>query len=136
MHWINAENISSLIPIFGMLIPIVAIISGVIQSRHEKSERYETIRTLARAGQPIPPELLRGLRKGQDQDPDDQQPQTNSRRMSNSLKSGIILISVGAGIACSLYLFDPSGLSWGAGLIPLFLGVGFIVIYLIEKPRA
>ena len=54
MNWINAENITSLIPIFGMLIPIVAIISGVISSRHEKSERYETIRTLARAGQPIP----------------------------------------------------------------------------------
>jgi hypothetical protein len=134
MQWINAENISSLIPIFGLLIPIVAIVSGMIQSRHEKSERYETIRTLARAGQPIPPELLRGLKRG-DNDQDGQQ-QSGSRRISNSLKSGIVLISVGAGVCSFLYLVAPNQWVWGAGLIPLFLGIGFLVIHQIEKPRA
>ena len=133
MSWINAQNITSLIPIFGMLIPIVAIISGMIQSRHEKTERYETIRTLARAGQPIPPELLRGLKKNQD---DDQPPTASSSRVSHALKSGIILISVGAGVSCCLYLLQPDGWLWGAGLIPLFLGIGFLVIHQIEKPRA
>jgi hypothetical protein len=124
MNWINAENITSLIPIFGMLIPIVAIISGVISSRHEKSERYETIRTLARAGQPIPPELLRGLRKGHDHDHDDQ-PQAFTRRTANSLKSGVVLISVGVGVSACLFLLEPSSWLWGAGLIPLCLGIGF-----------
>ena len=135
MNWINAENITSLIPIFGMLIPIVAIVSGMIQSRHEKSERYETIRTLARAGQPIPPELLRGLKKGHDQDQDGNRPQSLSPRVSNALKSGIILISVGAGVSCCLYLLDPGSWLWGAGLIPLFLGFGFLMISWLERPR-
>jgi hypothetical protein len=129
MQWLSATTITSLIPIFAMLIPIVAIIGGTIQSRHEKAERYETIRTLARAGQPIPPELLRGLKKRDDSDEN-----SAERRPFNALKTGIILVSVGLGVSFALYLMSPEGWLWGVGLIPLFLGFGFMVIWRLE-PR-
>jgi hypothetical protein len=135
MNWLNASTLGSMIPIFGMLIPIVAIIGGVVQHMRSEAQRHETIRTLARAGQPIPLELLK--HKGHDQDQAVgeaiKNEVTRPRTGNGSLKVAIILISLGLGLAACLYLLSPDGWIWGTGLIPTFLGVGFLFIWRIES---
>lgn len=53
------------------------------------------------------------------------------------LKWAIILLSLGAGIVISNILYDRFNLSDGYtfGLVMLFLGIGFLVYYLIAKNK-
>ena len=46
------------IPLLGLLIPIVAIVAHYLAKAHADRQRHETLREFARAGQPVPPELL------------------------------------------------------------------------------
>lgn len=50
-----------LIPIIALLIPIVGIVAHYVGLVNRERERHMTVRELARAGQPIPPELLADL---------------------------------------------------------------------------
>jgi hypothetical protein len=137
MNWLNPSNLGALIPIFGMSIPIVAIVGGIVQSMRSEAQRHETIRILARAGQPIPPELLR--HKGHRQDEaisDAMRGEVARPRTNGSLRVAIILISIGLGLALSLYLMSPDGWVWGVGMIPTFLGVGYLLIWRIETRGA
>ncbi len=139
MHnFFNSENFGLLVPIFGMLIPIVAIISGVVQSWQSEAQRHETIRELARNGQPIPPELLqRGRIKVQvNGDNGSAANNDSTARVSASLRKALILIAVGMGVCAALYIVAPVEWLWGFGLIPLFLGIAYLVIWKIEASSA
>lgn len=58
-------------------------------------------------------------------------------KKGNSLKSGIILIFIGIGITIFMYLGSPrpgQELRFAAtGLVPLFLGIGLVVVHFIFK---
>ncbi|WP_204302016.1 hypothetical protein, partial [Klebsiella pneumoniae] len=53
-----------LIPILALMIPMAAIVSHYLSKANSERLRHETIRELARAGQPIPPELLADMQDG------------------------------------------------------------------------
>jgi hypothetical protein len=129
MHFTwDASTLGALIPIVGMLIPIVAIIAGVVQWWHGEQLRHDTIRELARSGQSIPAELLKGNRS-------DESPNSTGRgsRVPGSLRTGLILLSIGLALTIALYMVSPEEAIWGFGLIPTFLGVAFLVIWRIES---
>ena len=124
------ENFALLIPLMGMLIPIVAIVGYYLNKASKDRLRHDTIRELVRAGQPIPPELLS----------EDEAPAAKSAPNPNrSLSSGITNVAVGLGLMGMFALMRPGSWLWGIGLVPLCLGMGFLVLWSIERkqpPRA
>jgi hypothetical protein len=80
---------------------------------------YATLKTLAEKGVPISPDQL-----------------LPHKKEKNDLRKGIILLSVGAGIIVSVLLIGNkiSG-AWPIGLIPLIIGVGYIVVWVIDKKK-
>lgn len=100
---------------FGMIAACVAL--GVSQRLKRSRMQHETLRLMIEKGQPIPPELL--------------QPQDPPRRAKSDLRSGLILIGIGAGVIVLLLMQHQS--AWAAGLIPLLMGVAFLITWKIES---
>lgn len=121
------ENFALLIPLMGMLIPIVAIVGYYLNKASKDRLRHETIRELVRAGQPIPPELLSG-----DDTPVEKAPGSSSR----NLASGVTNLAVGVGLMGMFGLMKPDSWLWGIGLIPFCLGLGFLLLWRVERGAA
>ena len=103
-----------------LLIPIIAIsIVGLmvglqIYFRFRKNKMlHETLRAMVDKGMPIPPELL------------NQSVSDQTKRPRNDLRTGLILISLGVGVA----IFNNNR----AGFIVLFVGAAYLVTSLLEK---
>ncbi len=132
----NALNSPFIIPVVAMLIPIVAIIAGVwgqAQARRVKADQRMAM--LAR-GISIA-EIERVL--GASHDDDRPAPKDPLRSLGNARRTGIILTSVGLGLA----IFGCV-LTWiigvhqiyavaASGLIPLAIGIGFFIDYHLQK---
>lgn len=63
-----------------------------------------------------------------------------SEKKDNSLRTAIILISIGVGLSLFMFLVtspDPKVQiqATATGLIPLFLGLGFLIIHFTQKKR-
>jgi hypothetical protein len=54
---------------------------------------------------------------------------------SSNLKKGIILIAVGLALVVS-YLVMGHKILMIAGIIPAFIGIGFLLVHLLEKPKS
>ena len=121
------ENFALLIPLMGMLIPIVAIAGYYINKSSKDRLRHETIRELIKAGQPIPPELL-----ATDDVPAEKSPSNPNR----SLTPGVTNVAVGLGLMGMFALMRPGSWLWGIGLIPFCLGMGFLLLWSIERKQA
>ena len=54
---------------------------------------------------------------------------------NNPLRRAVVLIMVGLGIMVSMYFIVPSDAPnvWTIGLIPLFIGIGFLIVHFFEK---
>ena len=106
------------------LIPLAAIVMGtgmpivlaglILWYQLRKTRcMHETAIQLAEKGQPIPPEFFLGK----------QAPQSDLRR-------GVVLIGLGMGLsACLAQIEQP----WGFGLIPLFMGMGYLLVWKLES---
>jgi hypothetical protein len=127
------ENFPLLIPILALMIPIVAIVAHYVSKSTRERERHETIRQLAKAGQPIPPELIGGP-EAQDSDfHDERRKRSNPNR---SLSPGVINLSVGLGLMGMFGVMKPGSWLWGIGLIPFCLGLGFLLLWSFERKQA
>ncbi len=126
----NPATLGALAPTLGILAPIIfftglfsaAVLIIFILTRHrEKRARllHETIRKLSENGQPIPSELFQ---------------ETSKKKLEwspqASLRNGVLLIATGVGITL---MFLSLGVPWGIGMVPLFAGVGFLLIWILEK---
>ena len=122
------ENFALLIPILALMIPIIAIVAHYVSKSGRERERHETMRQLIKAGQPVPQGWL--------VDEDDDEATKASSRPSNpnrSLTPGVINLSVGLGLMGMFSLMRPGSWLWGIGLIPFCLGLGFLVLWAIER---
>ena len=119
-----------MIPILALLIPIVAIVSHYISRTSTERERHETIRELARAGQPIPPELL-----GDVQDSDWHRAKRDTANPNRILIPAIINVAVGLGLMGMFAAMSPGSWLWSIGLLPLFLGLGLAVYWQVERKQ-
>lgn len=110
------ENI--LIPLifmlFGIVMPVV-IVWLVLRYRALRNQLvYDTAVKLAEKGQPVPVELF-----------------VSANPRGSDLRRGFVLIMLGVAICICLYQL---GVPWTFGLIPLLMGVGFLIAWRLE-PR-
>lgn len=119
-----------LIPILALLIPIIAIVAHYLGKAHSERQRHETIRELARAGQPIPPELLADV-----QDSDWQRARSTQANPNRILVPALINIGVGLGLMGMFSTMMPGAWLWSIGLLPLFIGVGLTLYWVVERKQ-
>ncbi len=131
MFFDNFHLVSPLmIPILSLLIPIVAIVAHYLGKAHSERQRHETIRELARAGQPIPPELL-----GEVQDSDWQRARRDQANPNRILIPAFINIGVGFGLMGMFAAMTPHLWLWSIGLLPLGIGVGLALYWAVERKQ-
>jgi hypothetical protein len=107
----------------GMLIAIVAIVGGLITANRRQAMWHETARIALEKGQPLP------------RLPEDEEPAPSATRSvrdgRNDIRSGLIMMGVGAGLYLFLgkFINDNLGL---VGAIPGFIGAALFVFGLIS----
>jgi len=109
-----------LIPLAGMLVgtlfPVV-IVWLILRYRTQRNQLiYDTAVKLADKGQPVPPELFAHL-----------------NTPGSDLRRGVVLAMFGIALSITLY---EVGAPWTFGLIPLFMGIGFLLVRKIENKQA
>nr|WP_316642094.1 DUF6249 domain-containing protein [uncultured Roseateles sp.] len=119
-----------MIPILALLIPIVAIVAHYLAKASSERQRHETIRELARAGQPIPPELLTEV-----QDSDWHRARSDQANPNRILIPAVINVSVGLGLMGMFAVMSPGSWLWSIGLLPLFLGLGLTLYWVVERKQ-
>jgi len=134
MHFLNSPFI---IPVVAMLIPIVAIIGGTISQAHTRRVKADQrIAMLARGMSVADIERLVGTNKEEDRPASVKDPM---RSLSNSRRTAIILCSIGLGLiafGCMLTWIVGDHEVYtvaAAGVIPLAIGIGFIIDYNLQK---
>lgn len=99
--------------IFGSPVAIVAV---VLFFRHRKhAQLHKTMSLWVEKGMPIPPELLARV----------------PHRPSSDLRRSILLIATGLGLA--IFFFVQKEGTWAIGLIPLLLGIGYLVVWRLDR---
>lgn len=104
--------------IFGapVLIVMVIGITALIGSRM----RQRTIRMMVEKGQPVPAELLA--------------PEVRSVRRRSDVRRGVIWTMIGLGIMIFFgAVNDWEGGAWSLGLIPFLIGLGYLIVWKLEK---
>ena len=124
-----------LIPILGMLIPLVAIIGYYLLRAHRLQLEHDTLRKLAESGQPIPPELLRF--GSHDDAAGAVGASSGMRSASSQLRAGAINTGLGLGLMVFFYFMQgEEGWLWAIGAIPLCIGVAMLVVWKVERGSA
>ncbi|HEX9390312.1 MAG TPA: DUF6249 domain-containing protein [Usitatibacteraceae bacterium] len=97
----------------GMGVP-VAIVAMVLWYKSRNTRlMHETAIRLAEKGQPVPPELFLSR----------EEPYSDLRR-------GVVLTAVGIALCIAL---NQLGVAWTIGLIPLFMGLGYMLVWKLES---
>jgi len=120
-----------LIPILSLLIPIVAILGHYLSRAHSERQRHETIRELARAGLPIPPELL-----AEPTDDGWQRARRDGSTPSNRiLIPALVNIGIGLGLMGMFATMMPGAWLWSIGLLPLCIGAALALYWQFERKQ-
>jgi len=124
--------------VFAMAVPIVAIVGGIsvaivrliTQARLEELSRRERIAAIERGADPtkLPPLSASGQDVYAYQD-------SRLRRAHGLLIGGLILISVGVGLAVFIAVVEPDKNVWVIGLLPLSVGAALLACSRIIWPE-
>jgi hypothetical protein len=101
--------------VFGCPVLIVAAVLYFRQRRHAMMHR--TLAAMIEKGTPIPPELLT----------------PEPRRRPSDLRRGIVLLMTGFGVIGFFLAQKEEG--WGLGLIPLLIGVGYLIVWKLDQRK-
>ena len=111
--WIALIVLIGCVAFFGTPIAIVGLILYFSFSRSRAM--HKTVRMMVEKGQPVPEALLN--------------PPPVVRQRSD-LRRGVILLTVGAGLAIFLgAVNDWEGGAWSIGIIPLLIGLGYLLVW-------
>ena len=124
-----------LIPLGAFAVAIVAIIGGILSEIHRQRVRAEQRMAMVARGMSAA-DIDKLLGKATEDEKPDKDP---VRSVGNARRAGIVLVSVGLGIIVFGLL-----LTWivnerdvltvaAAGIIPLAIGVGFMIDYQLQK---
>ena len=102
--------------ILGIGAPIALVGLILWYKSHKTRMIHQTALLLAEKGQPVPPELFLGA----------QEPFSDLRR-------GVVLVALGLGLALFMYQMDKP---WSLGLIPLFMGAGYLVVWKLDAGKS
>jgi hypothetical protein len=117
----------TLVPIVGACglfttIILVVLIPVFLDFRRNRL-LHETLRAMVEKGMEIPAAMLA--------------PQTKQTKSKSDLRTGVIAVSAGLGI--TLFFLALNGIEdnnlWGIGLIPLIIGIGYIVVWKMESKK-
>ena len=117
----DIDNMSGLIAILAVILvfgtPIIIVIAILVHKARRTQRIHQTVVALAEKGLPIPPDLFVD------------RPAADS---TSALQKGVVLVAVGAGLTIFfLSTSDRHGL-WGIGMIPLLIGVGYLIVWKLE----
>lgn len=99
---------------FATVIAIVAI--SLYASFRKDQQRHATLRLVIERGGSIPPELLTPAPK----------------RPASDLRRGVVLLAAGVGLTILLAAASSERGLWTAGLVPVLLGLGYLVVWRLE----
>ncbi|MES2695192.1 MAG: DUF6249 domain-containing protein [Verrucomicrobiota bacterium] len=115
-----------------IVIPVVAIVFGCsiaifgIYFDHQKKKLlHETVRLALERGQPIPPEIMAQLSNSEEDKP------AGPRRPENDIRTGLILIAVGAGVYLFFAAMSVEKMRF-VGAIPGLIGVALLLFGVIN----
>ena len=120
----HGAHLEHLVPILFLLIPLVAIIGGLIVKVKRAKLQHETLRRFVERGQPIPPALLQGGESWPTLGP--------GIAARAPLRAGAVNMGVGLGLMVMFYTMG-GGWLWSIGCIPLFIGVAYLIVWAIER---
>ena len=99
--------------ILGLLMP-VTLVGIILWYKARRNELlHETALKLAEKGQPVPPSLF-----------------DNQSGPHTHLRLGVVLVMLGIGTCLSLYMVGLR--AWPFGIIPIFMGVGYLIVWKLE----
>ena len=114
-------NMTGLIAVLAVLLTFltpVAIVIAVLVHKSRRTQRiHQTVVALAEKGLPIPPDLFVDRRA-----PDD----------TSALHKGVVLVAVGLGLIVFFLSMAGQRSPWGVGVIPLLIGVGYLIVWRLE----
>lgn len=134
-----------LIPIVAMLIPIVAIVAGAFNQAQKRRIRADQQMAMLARGVPLA-EIEAYQQRTAPGDNEDRPIKDPMRSLGNARRTAMVLIPLGIGLTMFFLIFGSIMLShvdkdagWvliavsAAGLIPLAIGIGFLVDYNLQK---
>jgi hypothetical protein len=137
------QDESILVPIVALAIPIVAIAGGVVKQVHANRLKADTRMALIARGVPLG-DIEAFL--GEQPEAGERPVKDPMRSLGNARRTALVLIPLGISLTIFFLVFgvvilekvDQSS-GWGliacsaAGLIPLAIGIGFLVDYHMQK---
>jgi hypothetical protein len=104
------------IAVAGTFVTITLVVFGVLFAVYRiYRQRSETLRLMVEKGVAIPPELI-----------------APPSRPASDLRRGLISVGLGVGLAVCLAVMGEHG-SWTIGLVPLLVGIGYIVSWRLTR---
>lgn len=133
-----------LIPIFALMIPIVAIIAGAYSIAHQRRLRADQQMAMMARGIPLA-EIEAYLQRTEPLEKGDRPIKNPMRALANARRTAMVLISLGIGLTVFFLIFGSIFLhridataGWAliavsaSGLIPLAIGIGFLFDYNLQ----
>ena len=99
--------------VLGLFMPVMLVGLILWYKARRNQLMHQTALKLAESGQPVPPSFFAD-RSG---------PGVN-------LRQGVVLLMLGLGICVALFLCGIK--FWAVGIIPLFMGVGYLIVWKLE----
>ena len=131
----EAFNSPFIVPIGAFAVAIVAVVAGIWSQAHAVRVKAEQRMAMLARGMSIA-EIEQLLGSGEDEK---KTPKDPLRSLGNARRTGIVLVSSGAGImlfffALTAIIGERDILSGAAaGLIPFAIGIGFFIDYNLQK---
>ena len=120
----------AIISVFSMLVAIVLV--SALAAFFQKRMLHMTVRRMVEKGVPIPPEMFQPEESEEPEEPEEANEASKSS-LKSDLRNGLIWIAIGVG---STWYFVLKGANlWPLGLIPLLIGVAFLITSKIEGSK-
>ena len=135
MSFLEMEVSPILIPLAGIGVAIVAVIGGVVSQMHSARIKADQRMALIARGHTAA-EIEGFLKTSKD---DERTVKDPMRSLGNARRTAVVLISLGLGLVAFFsliaFIVRQREVFTGAacGLIPLFIGIGFVVDYQLQK---
>ena len=131
-------NSPFIIPVVAMLIPIVAIIGGIWGQAHSRRIKADQRMAMLARGLPLA-DIEAALKTPLDEYGHEAPSNDPIRSLGRARRAAVVLISTGFGLVVFFVVLEVilqvrevlSGAA--AGLIPLAIGIGFVVDYNLQK---